>query len=459
MLIAVVSACGGGDGDAGVDGSGGAVDAGALDAGGVDARVDAGVADAGPALDPALCPVGPSDGCCPAALQYGGTDPDCPSLACDHLLLSDEIPLDDWDAEYDGDDGGVGMVWTGIDLALAWPRADPVMGPMVVFERRDLAGLVFGPVEHVDPDSRLGWAPARAELGFHPSSRAYLFVTDKAPDGRASLLLDEQGAPGQHATFGETCIPMRTPYAVYPAGDRFFVAQCDFPCEGGSSVRPRVDVMGLDGLVEATSIATTGSQTGIAYDAVDERVLFTYRDVDTLKARWWDGAWSDPTTLWQTQTQAIDETALAFDGTSYGIAWGLYVSVPGGWSSAPRFDVWTPGDPDVGAAEADLPAPPQHMMIPPRVVWTGDGWIAITTTFLWEDGGLPDSWTDFETRVWSLAPDGSLRESFPLDDDGPAYLVNARWAGGHVAITWVTASDEAGAIERHSLRWLSCPIE
>lgn len=73
----------------------------------------------------------------------------------------------------------------------------------------------------------------------------------------------------------------------------------------------------------------------------------------------------------------------------------------------------------------------------------------------WKDLGLPDSWTQFVTRVSSLASDATLRQTFRLDDQ-PAFLVNAIWAGGRVAVTWVTWVTTDGSRERHFLRWLSC---
>src|SRR3569832_2101207 len=62
------------------------------------AAVDAAAVDAG-GLDPATCPVGAADGCCPIGIAFGGHDPDCPSLACNPLIVSPAAPIpleSDW---------------------------------------------------------------------------------------------------------------------------------------------------------------------------------------------------------------------------------------------------------------------------------------------------------------------------------------------------------------------------
>ena len=85
----VLGACSKGGKDDGID------DAPARDGGAVR---DSGVLPVPPgdlagSRDPALCPVGAADGCCPL-LRYGGTDPDCPSLGCSALVRSTPIQLD-----------------------------------------------------------------------------------------------------------------------------------------------------------------------------------------------------------------------------------------------------------------------------------------------------------------------------------------------------------------------------
>ena len=84
--------------------------------------------------DPLQCPVGVADGCCPSP-RYGGSDPDCPSLACMKLDRTTPIELD-----VPSDSAGqVAMTWLGRELALAWTESENgTSGPkgFVVFQRR-----------------------------------------------------------------------------------------------------------------------------------------------------------------------------------------------------------------------------------------------------------------------------------------------------------------------------------
>jgi hypothetical protein len=426
------------------DAANGALDAAAADAMASDGR------------DPAQCPVGVADGCCPSGQQYGGHDPDCPSLACATLAASDPIPLDpDW---LPTGQGGVGMAWTGAELVMAWSShrvASAQTIATIVSERRDGAGAITsGPTTNDDGYTYGTVDHSQAELGFEPASHEILFVSDTAYH-RYGELLDQQGrSASAPLVLAEACIPILDRAQIYPWNGSFLVAQNSDVCD--HSAQPQgavVDVLGGDGARTASSYGDTAYQIGMAYDAAAGRILFTSGNAG-LVTRWFDppSTWSGTTTL---HTFTTYDTAASYDGSHYAISYGNYTYNPG-LTTDPQLEEWTfptNGAP-TGTPTTGLISDPNIQQVPPRLVWTGDGWIELVTIYPSNHSGLPDQWSSFTTWVVSVAPDGTVREKLPLDPSSPSYLVNAIWAGGRVAVTWV-ATD--GQHERHYLRWLGCP--
>ena len=420
------------------------------------AAVDAAAADAG-GLDPATCPVGALDGCCPIGIAFGGHDPDCLSLACNPLIVSPAAPIpleSDWQ---ESGQGGVGMAWTGSELVLAWSSWRSTMASRVAtiaYQRRNGSGaLTLGPSSADDARSGSGNGHSQAELGFEPGSRTLLF-TSQAASSRYGELLAADGKPASPPVlFGANCNSITSRQQVYPAPGRFLVAQEEATCGGPAFRGPRVDLVGTDGKLQATQRGDSSYSLGMAYDQRAGRVLFSSGASGVL-VRFFTppSSWSSPISLGGGDT---DETGAAFDGTHYAIAHGLYHFDGVGVATTPAMQVWTIPDPPAspsGASDVTLVGQPKLLQVPPRLIWTGDGWLVLSTVYPSNGLGLPDSWTQFVTWVSSLAPDGTLRQTFRLDDQ-PAFLVNAIWAGGRVAVTWVTTD---GSRERHFLRWLSC---
>ncbi|MFO0552178.1 MAG: hypothetical protein U0271_27575 [Polyangiaceae bacterium] len=440
----------GGTGGSGVADGGNAGNTGGL--GGQANEAGGGSGGGSVALDPLSCPVGPADGCCPVAVQYGGSDPDCPSLGCATFTSSSDIPLDDGTEE---GGGGVGMVWTGTELVLAWSTIDksqPQPKRTLHFERRDGSGaLTFGPLEQPDTFTTVPTWHTSAELGLHPETGQLLFVSDTATN-RYGVLLDQNGQLGASLALGATCNGIMAAHRVYPAPGQFLVAQYEQPCNGGSLHAPRVDLVGLDGAQLGARLGDYAVQIGMTYKPVTSEVLFTAGG-GVISARTFapPSTWSPISQLAVTDT---DETAIAGDGTRYGVVFGAYSFDGSNLVSTPYFGIY---DPVAGtyATTANISPGPKHLMVPPRLLWTGDGYVAIESVFKTNGGGLPDSWSTFETWIWSLSADGAVRESFRLGEGVPAYLVNAVLAGGRIAITWVTPEQQG---ERHYLRFLECSM-
>jgi hypothetical protein len=324
----------------------------------------------------------------------------------------------------------------------------------IVSERRGASGAIASGPTTVDDAYLLGSvAHSQAELGFEPASHQILFVSTTG-FLRYSELLDAQGSPASApVVLAEDCIPILDRAQVYPSNGSFLVAQYSDVCDHSTAPQGAVvDVLGADGARTASSFSDTAYEMGMAYDAASGRILFTAADPG-LTTRWFmpPRSWSAPTTLHTANTY---ETAAAYDGNHFAITYGNYTYTPV-FTTDPQFEVWTfptTGDP-TGTPTATLISDPGIQQVPPRLLWTGDGWIELVTIYPANHSGLPDQWPSFTTWVVSLAPDGTIREKFPLDAGSPTYLVNAIWTGGRVAVTWV-ATD--GQHERHYLRWLGC---
>lgn len=463
-VLMVVAACGHGPASetGGVD-SGAGVDTGTSSGsdGGTSSSSDGGAGDGGaggdggPSIDPATCTVGVADGCCPTAVAYGGHDPDCASLGCANVQLSDPIALDDWQTQ---GISGVGMAWTGTELVLAWPSVGgswPSTYATIVYERRDASGaLTYGPVVHDDHATAVGTNHATPELGFEPTKHTILFASSKLYR-RYAETLDDQGAPASPATnIGVDCNPIMARYQIYPWQGSFLVAQDNSPCSSTEWHGPRVDTFSTAGVHTDFTLGDEGAHMlGMTFDG--ERVVFSGGNLMlTERVFTPPSTWSAPRTL---ANLSVYDTGISASGDSFLVAYGTYYLSNHQITSDPWAGTWTldgSGVPVPATPAAALTVGANRQTIAPRIVWTGDGWFELMSGYPWEGSGLPASWTSFSTLVWSFAPDGSLRESFALDPMHPTYLVNAIWAGGKVAITYVTM--DAQARERRFLRYLSC---
>jgi hypothetical protein len=462
LILLVIAGCGhhaqplGDDGS--VDGGGGEHDDAGADAsgdggdgGGGRSSGDGG--DGG--LDPAACVVGLNDGCCPTNVAYGGSDPDCADLGCASIDVSDPIPLDsDWQPY---GISGVGMAWTGHELVLAW--TPPVGSPAIVYERRDKTGaLTFGPVVNADAATAANRNRATPELGFEPTTKTILYASSKLYR-RYVETLDGNGAPASPARMiGVDCHPIMARYQIYPWQGEFLVAQNNDPCSGSEWHGARVDRIGTDGTHVGYSLGDQGiHQIGMTFDAENGRIVFSggnqYLSVRRFAP---PSTWAPPQMLLNVSTY---NTGVSVGGGGFFVGWGDYkFNANQQITSDPWWSRWTisaMGATSSTRTPAMLTTGAHRQTIAPRLVWTGNGWIVLSSSFPWEHQGLPDTWASFSTFGWSFAPDGTLRSAFELDPLRPTYLVNAIWAGDRVAITYVTDDDDH-THERRYLRYLTC---
>jgi hypothetical protein len=460
-LVLFIVACGHRDGGGGVNPDAGDAADGALggpDAGGGDAA----------APDPATCPIGPLDGCCPL-LKTGGSDPDCPSLACPTLRRGDPILLEDLVGGARGGEwkGATGIAWTGHELALA--RTDWDMDGTtrsIVFERRGADGTqTFGPIRVAETASGVPGYPAQAALAYEPTSGIFVYANSTQP-GYDAVGLDASGTRlfNTDTAFQHCNWNAGGWVDVMPAGGQLLLLGSRYTC-AGSTQTPRI-----------TEISTTG-QRGRMLDLGDgDRPLNSWYPSATC-----DLGCAHPSFVWQRSYEGtlrfrrLDATSFVPE-TGADLASGLFTTgyngtaiasdgvrmfilhVTGGLSSngtGLRFQLYQPGMGWIGSPYVSSSTSVPNML---HMLWTGDGWLVAVTAFVPMFGenyapiGNPER---YSVRLYHFAADGAFRESFDLDSS-PSIHPYLAWAGGRIAITWVRPG-VSGAEPRRYLRYLDCP--
>lgn len=444
-------ACSKGGKDDGVDdespGAGAARDGGAVR--------DLAGADLLSSRDPALCPVGVSDGCCPL-LRYGGADPDCPSLGCSALTRSTAIPLETAPIDYERA-GQVALAWNGRELAVAWTElvSDLVQTKSFVhFERYALDGKrTFGPTRQRVLDSAARLLPGVTDLGYEPMQDTYVLAATNSGGRYAALGLDRDGKPGWMTLLGESCDSVASQVRVLPIGPEALITQQSNNCSGG--VQPRADFLLPSGMIQSTVLLGDGMRPGqcssgaFAFDARPRRLLAVYeREYEkTLMGRYVEAATRKAQAAFELAPAATSPTraqlGLAFDGQRYGVV----VETRQSSVFTQGFQIYDPARGFVGQP-AQLGSP--RATLPPSVIWTGSGYLIVAMTF---DGpGLPLDPSRFTSRLWSVSPDGALREALDVDRAAALYP-SLVWAGGRVALSWVRLQ---GGRATHMLQFLSC---
>jgi len=459
----------GGRADAGVDDADGG--AGEGDAGGLDAGApDAGAPDAGP-LDPALCPIGDADGCCPL-LRTGGSDPDCASLDCDAFTAGEPILLEDLEGGWRSDEtkGGTGIAWTGRELVLVRTDWDEDgMTRSLVLERRDATGAVtFGPTRIAHRTSTgIRSLPGEAALAYEPSTGTlgYLDAITQAYD-LVGLSLD--GEELFTARSGLAFCNWNTAWADAVAADGRFLAMGNQYTCAGSTNTPTLSEIAVDGERLFSHAYGDGERSRNSWEghAACERGCASV-------GFFWNRSYEndlrhrrvDPTAPTDGMGESLGpgyfmtslhDLVVASDGERY-----LFVDWPGSLSTGTvsmRAGVYRPG------AGWDTPlarvAGPGRVPSMARAIWTGDGYLVSAVMWDRELGETSTPLSDpsrFEVWLFHFAPDGTLRASWRNEDDANLFPQMA-WAGGRVALTWSRVPPRGSGEEpRRYLRWLDCP--
>src|SRR5438132_6082260 len=195
-----------------------------------DAATDAatgGAPDTQTAIDgSASCAIGVADGCCPL-LIHGGSDPDCPSLACATFTRSAAIPIDDPSLLMAGEildsqQGQAALTWTGDELAIAWNLLPYPRRADLVFETRSATGaIVQAPSTHPEPGLFGPAQPGVTALGYDPVTSTFLYANTPWNGSYKVTALDATGVPGWQDRFGSLCNTLDAFVQVHVAGPRF----------------------------------------------------------------------------------------------------------------------------------------------------------------------------------------------------------------------------------------------
>ncbi len=408
-------------------------------------------------LDPATCPVGELDDCCPRLTQ-GGTDPDCPSLGCT-LELGTPIPLTD---ETTGRKSGTGLAWTGQELVLARLDYRPIQTSSgsqyqdydILIERRDADGnLVADPVRHEEVDaSSSPYGPGA--IAFEPESRSLLYAYQEA--GYSSLFnFDEQGQKrwGYRSVI-TACTDRTARITPFAAPGRFVVGAdhytCDFPGDRHSEVQAYtpdgvvLEPLPLNGR-ELTSQAYNGAY---ACNGDCSQVLSYYSNSARVYAKPYD--LDDDLVGSEVFASGplyggVNGTAIAFDGARYFVLSNDYT---GQDTSQARFRFFDPDTNSFGSYTTTERIDMEGFT--GTMVWTGDGFLAAMALYDLDHVTLAPR-NSTRIHIWHLAPDGSLRQSFDLEEE-QGLLPELAVLPGKIAITWVRTT----AGEQRYLSFFTC---
>ncbi|MCK6552769.1 hypothetical protein L6R52_43500 [Myxococcota bacterium] len=423
-----------------------------------DAGVDAGVeGDAG--LDPATCPVGPADGCCPL-LRYGGTDPDCPSLACPALEVSPAIVLEGTPGV--AGEGSAPMVWDGRELVIARVQTATVgQGVLLFVERRDYDGnRVLGPVAR-PVDGAANQTRGLATMTFDAARRRFLFAHGGA-NGVSLVAFDEDGTiVAQQSSGLSICSVIDATFAVWSTGSDFLLTGTSYTC-AGSTGRTMLTRVALDGTVGRTHELGDGARPELSWEssaACDlgcQRVLSVWNRgyEGSWRARTFDVAADAPGTAVDLQANLqsyVDHSGVASDGSDFFVYSALQTDVAG--ATRRSFRRWRPG---AGWLDDGYTISGRRGLAP-SVIWTGDGWLVAVASYTYSTSyAFPTDRDAYDLELYHFAPDGAFRERL-APEPTPSLHPTLAWAGGRVALTYVRVAP--GQPEEHVLRYLDCPVD
>lgn len=410
--------------------------------------------------DPATCPTGVADGCC-ARLDNGGIDPDCPSLACT-LVLDTPILLSDLTP---GNKSGTGVVWTGRELATARLDYRPVQtnpGAQfrdydVLFERRDENGNALGtPVRH--PDLGASYAPTGpGSIAFEPTSRSLLY-SFQASERSYVYNLDEVGQKRWVGPGLVSCTDRVARVQSFAAPGRFVFGGDNYTCDLPGDRHAEIQGFTTGGTTLPSMPMIRKELARPSYDGAyacnaDCSQVFVYYTANSAQpyGRLYD---LDDDVLGTAQAAAgtlyggVNGQAAAFDGSRYFVLSNDYTAQN---TSRARFRFFDPGTNSFGGYTADEGINREGFT--GSMIWTGDGFVAAMAIHPFATGGLLPPRNTSRIRIWHLAPNGTIRQSFDLEANNGLFPTMALMPG-KIAITWVRTSTTA--VDERYLSFLRC---
>lgn len=430
------------------------------DAGGGDDAGDAG--DDVPVdtalVDPALCPVGPADGCCPL-LRYGGHDPDCRSLSCPHLVPSDPILLEDHQTNQSWR-GATGLAWTGKELVLA--RDENVQtqadhGQDLIVERRAFDGAVIAGPFFVRRAQPYGYTGGHTSLAYDESSQSLLFVDSTSQAFRATKTSLDGTIEWERNAY-TICNGIDGIAQALVRDGNLMVAGEYYTC-AGSTGQPALAQFAQDGTAQPVKMFGDGAtpqyswETGAACDLGCDHLFLTWQQgASAVRARLFDVATQTTPAAVQlvgNMVNYIDHQGVASDGTRFFHYSAL--AIDGAGHTQRSFRIYEPGTGYIGTGVTLGGV----RGLPPSVIWTGDGWMVAVASFAYTTSlAFPTDHAEYHVELYHFAPDGTLREQWQ-NEAMPGYHPELAWAGGRIAMTWVRATGTQN--EERYLRYFDCP--
>jgi hypothetical protein len=451
IMLCALAACGsptgvlpdGGDGDAAAGSDGGSND------GGSDGSVPVDTA----LVDPALCPIGPADGCCPL-LRYGGRDPDCPSLSCEHLVATDPILLEEQQPN-ESWRGATGLAWTGKELVLA--RSENLgglqTGQDLIVERRAPDGTLASGPHFVRRSQNFAYTAGHTSLAYDETSKTILFVDSTAQAFRATKASLDGAIEWERRAY-TICNGIDGIANALVRDGTLMVAGEYYTC-AGSTGQPALAQFAQDGTAQPIKMFGDSQyswEAGIACGFECDKMFVSWNGSSALRAQMFDLATqvATPATELGGPYQAyIDHQGVASDGTRFFHYSALGLDAAG--NTQRRFRLY---DPTAGWVDAGVTITGIRGL-PPSVIWTGDGWMVAVASFLYSTSyAFPTDHSAYHVELYHFAPDGTLREQWQ-NEAMAGYHPQLAWAGGRIAMTWVRATGTSN--EERYLRYFDCP--
>jgi hypothetical protein len=409
----------------------------------------------GGGLDPAFCPMGVADGCCPL-LRYGGSDPDCKALTC---TLQPSAPIALEDHTRSGERRGmVALAWNGSELALA--RTDIITvnnmaAEEIVFERRDFAGnSSFAPQR---TRASTATSPGHTSLAFEPQSQSYLYLDSASLKFQSTGLSNDGQMLWNDSNTYEICNGVDAIGDAFAQGGRFIVAGDQFTCAGSTS-QPILVEFAANGTKGTTTLIGDGMHPELSWHGsqgcdLDCQHLLSIWDRQTegsLRGRVLTTATEKVDTGFDLEPVSgsyVDHSGIASDGNLY-FVYRATQSGTGTAQSFRRFQVGT-GYVDSGFTTSGPRA------LPPSVIWTGSGYLVAAATFMLTTSlAFPNDNHAYSIQLWQFDAQGKFVATWQNETDA-GYEPQLAWAGGRIALSWVRVP--ATGDEQRFLRYLDCP--
>ena len=291
-------------------------------------------------------------------------------------------------------------------------------------------------------------------LAYEPNTRTFLFTYAMTGMVTELVAFDESGAFLWKVRGTEICNGEIARLHALAGGGHFAVGLDNYTCSGTGDRHAEVRIYSPDGTELAKKqLAQPAISGAYACNTDCSNVFGYYSDYAATP----HGAWLDvgtntvrpPVTLGGILYGGVEFTAAAFDGTHHFVLSANHER-NGVWATFQFFDTATGGwvgNRTVSATRKGLPG---------EMVWTGSGFVAAAPTFpVSENAAFPTDYTQISIQLWSLAADGTVLQSIPLEAHA-GFHPKLAWAHDRVAVTWVRIPPASNQPFQRYLSFLQC---